>query len=123
MRNPARSPPHRKKPRPQLRASDHLAFIRMLGCLVHNTIPSQAAHIRKGTNGAGGVKPSDYYAIPLCVYCHAEQHTGEVTWWRNLGIDPIKLAADLWEVSGNLDAGRALVDRARSVILLKKYTR
>ena len=116
-------PPHKRKPRPQVRSLDHLAFIRMLGCLIHNTVPSQAAHIRKGADGARGIKPSDNYAIPLCVYCHAEQHTGEVTWWTKLGIDPFLLAARLWEVSGDLPAGTAVIDKARACILLKRYIR
>ena len=34
----------------------------------------QAHHIRLGTDGGIGLKPSDYYTIPLCVTHHKEVH-------------------------------------------------
>lgn len=35
----------------------------------------EAAHVRTGTDGAMGIKPSDCHAIPLCAASHASQHS------------------------------------------------
>ena len=58
----------------------------------------EAAHVRMGTDGGMGMKPSDCYAVPLCERHHRRQHQiGEESFWR--GVDPIKIAADLWRLS------------------------
>lgn len=36
--------------------------------------PSEAHHIRKGSNSGVGTKPSDYRTVPLCSAAHDEYH-------------------------------------------------
>src|SRR5215831_15985701 len=69
----------------------HLAFVRQLSCVAcGRAAPSDAAHVRTGTDGGTGMKPGDRYAIPLCAACHAKQHrVGELTFWSTLRIDPV----------------------------------
>jgi len=66
-----------------LRDKNHLAFVRSLPCLISNHEcggETQACHIRRGTDGSMGVKPSDNYTIPLCHVHHTLQHNkGEIT--------------------------------------------
>ena len=76
----------------------HLKFIRSLPCLACGKFPpSQAAHIRCGTDGGIGLKPSDRYVVPLCDACHAAQHQlGERSFWAAVDIDPLPYASALW---------------------------
>ena len=115
--------PHKPKPRPQVRSRGHQSFIRQLPCVRCGRVPSQQAHVRTGTDGAGGVTPSDRYTVPLCAICHLQhQHVvGELTFWAELGIDPLDLAFALWEKSGDLAAGERLIFRTQQSILLKRY--
>ena len=76
--------PKRRKPaklgvreRPQVRCPQHLKWIRGHECLVQSTNCGgqiEAAHVRGGTDGGMGVKPSDFWAVPLCRTHHAQQH-------------------------------------------------
>ena len=34
----------------------------------------ECAHVRVGTDGGTGMKPSDRHCISLCKECHGEQH-------------------------------------------------
>src|SRR6516225_2368123 len=92
---PAPRIPHSLTPRkskPDLRRRvQHLAFVRQLPCVAcGKAAPSEAAHVRTGTDGGVAVKPGDRYAVPLCAACHAKQHRiGELTFWSALRIDPI----------------------------------
>ena len=113
----------RVKPKPNLRRRGaHLAFVRLLPCVAcGKAAPSDAAHVRTGTDGGTGIKPGDRYAVPLCAACHAKQHrVGELTFWSALRIDPINVAARLWVVSGDEKAGARTVFRARQRIDLAK---
>ena len=113
----------RHKPKPELRRRvHHLAFVRQLPCVTcGRAAPSEAAHVRAGTDGGVGLKPSDRYAVPLCTACHAKQHRiGEVSFWSALRIDPLSVAARLWTVSGDIKAGERTVFRARQHIDLAK---
>lgn len=61
---------------------------------------TEAAHVRTGTDGGIGIKPSDCYAIPLCSAAHREQHTiGETAFERRYGINMRKLADEIWQRS------------------------
>lgn len=79
----------------------HLQWIRGCLCLMLTSEcsgPIEAAHIRNGTDGGMGQKPSDCYTVPLCRHHHAMQHAvGEKTFWA--GCDPLKFAAELWKAS------------------------
>ena len=113
----------RSKPKPNLRRRiHHLAFVRQLPCVAcGKAAPSDAAHVRAGTDGGVGVKPSDRYAVPLCAACHEKQHRlGELTFWSALRIDPLNVALRLWTVSADIQAGERIVFRARQQINLAK---
>lgn len=63
---------YREKPK-TLRSEKHLAYIRKLRCAwCGRPGPSEASH--HGTHGTA-LKPSDYYAIPLCQRCHQGHHS------------------------------------------------
>jgi hypothetical protein len=116
-------PKWKRKPNPK-RAAQHLAFIRLLPCMICGSRPAQAAHIRRATDGGIGTKPSDKFTLPLCVDHHDEQHTtGELTFWSFYRIDPVDQALRLWTVSGDLEAGERIVFRARQAIILKEKSR
>jgi hypothetical protein len=113
----------RPKLKPGLRRrAQHLAFIRQLPCVACGTAaPSEAAHVRSGSDGAAGMKPSDRFSVPLCGSCHALQHQfGELTFWSTLRIDPVNVAFRLWTVSGDIKAGERIAFRARQRIDLMK---
>ena len=115
------------KPKPNLRRRvAHLSFLRQLSCVAYGKAgPSQAAHLRIGTDGGVGRKPGDRYAVPLCSSCHAKQHrVGELPFWSALRIDPLNVALRLWTISADLEAGERTVFRARQQIdLWKAYSR
>jgi hypothetical protein len=116
-------PAPKSKPKPYLRQrAQHLAFVRQLACVAcGKAAPSEAAHVRSGTDGGVGVKPSDRYAVPLCTACHARQHRiGELTFWSALRIDPLNVALRLWTISADIKAGERTVFRARQQIDLAK---
>jgi hypothetical protein len=107
------------KPRPDLRRRAlHLAFVRQLPCVAcGKAAPSEAAHVRSGSDGGAGMKPSDRYSISLCTSCHELQHQfGELTFWSVLRIDPLNMAFRLWTVSGDIKSGERVVFRARQQI-------
>lgn len=54
----------------------HRAWVRGHACCVPGCTNSEieCAHVRSGTDGGIGLKPSDRYAISLCRDHHAEQH-------------------------------------------------
>ena len=111
------------KAKPNLRRRvQHLAFVRQLPCVAcGKAAPSEAAHVRTGTDGGVGVKPGDRYAVPLCRACHTKQHRiGELTFWSALRIDPLNVALRLWTVSADMEAGERTVFRARQRIDLAK---
>lgn len=88
---------------PQVRNPSHLKWVRGHQCACEGEYCGgkiEAAHVRNGTDGGMGVKPSDCYAVPLCSEHHRKQHErGETTFWKEHGIDPLKLAAELWAKS------------------------
>lgn len=107
--------------RPRIRDEAHCAFIRKLPCVCcQNNIETQAAHIRFSDAAAGKVnagvaaKPDDKWTLPLCGVCHALQHeTGdERHFWNLAGINPLALAQQLYEASGDFDRGLEIVTKA-----------
>jgi hypothetical protein len=93
----------RPKPDAWFRSKDHLSYVAGLRCTYCGRHPperatddnprNQAAHVRIGTDGATRKKPSDYFTLPLCGYCHAVQHKGERSFYARLDFfDPIEAA-------------------------------
>ena len=114
--NPHRETAFSKDPsgKSQARIKDeaHLAFIRKLPSILSGLYGCEAAHIRYGDpkhrkpKTAKGRKPDDCYAVPLTPDEHREQHSmSERDFWSRRGIDPIQIALDLYDVSGNVPAG------------------
>jgi len=69
------------------RSKTHLAWVRTLPCVRCGRFPCDAAHVRIGTDGGMGLKPSDQYTVPLCRTCHRHQHQiGERRFWGDLGV-------------------------------------
>lgn len=106
---------------PRQHNEKHLAFIRSLPCVCcHNDIETQAAHIRFSdaaagkTNAGVGAKPDDKWTLPLCGPCHTAQHDmgDEREFWNLAGLDPLKLAEQLFAVSGNHERGCEIVMKA-----------
>lgn len=65
------------------------AFVDAGGCRGH----IQAAHVRLGTDGGTGIKPSDVYCWPACEGHHGEQHQiGEPAFAAKYGVDLVQLA-------------------------------
>lgn len=120
-RIPRTASPRKHKPNLHKRGQ-HLAFVRQLSCVACGKgAPSEAAHVRTGTDGGTGMKPGDRYVVPLCPSCHAKQHRiGELIFWSALRIDPLSVALRLWTISADLKAGERTVFRARQGINLAK---
>lgn len=92
----------------------YLKKIRQLPCCICGR-PAEAAHLRMGSLEHGkrqtgkGERPSDRWALPLCPHHHrlgeqSQHHIGEERFWREQRIDPVRLAADLYELRDDLDA-------------------
>ena len=60
----------------RVRCPSHLKWVRGFHCAVEGclNLPVEAAHVRRGTDGGMGMKPSDFWAIPLCQTHHRQQH-------------------------------------------------
>jgi hypothetical protein len=100
------------------RDRDHLRFVVAQPCLVCGRTPSDAHHIKFAEQRAMGRKVSDKFAVPICRLHHRELHRrgNEHAWWQSQGIDPLPVAASLWDRTHAVapaDAGIA-GDRDRS---------
>lgn len=76
------------------RSPAHRAFVRGHACSgCGSTTAIECAHVRSGTDGGVGAKPSDRWCISLCKTCHARQHQiGEPAFEREAGINMKALA-------------------------------
>jgi hypothetical protein len=81
------------------RNKEHLRFVAQQACLVCGRMPSDAHHIRFMQPRALGRKVSDEFVAPLCRTHHRAVHRvgDERAWWKQAGIDPIKVARKLWK--------------------------
>jgi hypothetical protein len=88
-----------------IRSPSFLAFVRRHHCTCVELDPTgcdgeiEAAHVRRGTDGGVGMKPSDCYALPLCREHHAEQHMiGEPAFERKYLFYMLAVADRLWRM-------------------------
>jgi hypothetical protein len=83
------------------RDRDHLKFVSLQPCLVCGRRPSDAHHLRFMQPRALGRRVSDEFVVPLCRTHHRALHRrgDEPAWWREANLDPVALAAKLWEHS------------------------
>jgi len=75
LRFPARLPREPRKTTSRTCAA-HRAWVRKHRCSVVGCrgLPIECAHVRNGTDGGLGLKPSDKWTISLCQSHHHEQH-------------------------------------------------
>jgi transcription elongation factor Elf1 len=83
------------------RSPAHRAWIRGFACSAcGSTTAIECAHVRVGTDGGTGIKPSDKWCISLCKDCHAEQHIlGEKSFEEYRGINMKALAETFFKNS------------------------
>ena len=80
----------------------HRAWVRRHYCCVPECerLPIECAHVRKGTDGGIGRKPSDRWAISLCWFHHREQHNiGEAAFEATHELDLRALANEFAKIS------------------------
>jgi len=80
------------------RNREHLRYVAQQACLICGRKPSDPHHLGFTQPRALGRKVSDEFAVPLCRGHHRAVHRSrdERAWWRQAGIDPIKVARRLW---------------------------
>lgn len=84
-----------RKPDSWFRSEKHLAWIRNQPSAASNeSMGVEACHVRTGTDGGAGVKPSDFFALPLTLFEHRQQHSmSELAFWGRHDVrDPVALA-------------------------------
>jgi hypothetical protein len=81
------------------RDRNHLRFVASQSCVVCGRSPSDAHHIKFAEQRTIGRKVSDKFTVPLCRLHHRELHRrgDERAWWGKQAIDPVPIAAALWE--------------------------
>mgnify|MGYP001014331149 CR=1 FL=1 len=85
----------RTAPQQQRSSPAHRAWVRRHHCSVPGCqlLPIECAHVRTGSDGGTGLKPSDRYTISLCREHHAEQHRiGEAAFEARYAIDLLAIA-------------------------------
>jgi hypothetical protein len=85
----------------RIRNRDHVRFVAQQACLICGRKPSDPHHLRCAQPRAPGRKASDEFPVPLCRIHHRALHRAgnELAWWKEAGIDPIKVARTLWKKS------------------------
>lgn len=83
------------------RSPAHRAWVRGHACCAcGSTTAIECAHVRVGTGGGTGFKPSDRWCISLCRDCHAEQHRlGETYFSATHNINMKALAMEFYRLS------------------------
>lgn len=97
LRFPSRLPPEQRDEKPQRCCAAHRAWVRRHRCSVRGCrrLPIECAHVRRGTDGGAGMKPSDRWTISLCRSHHLEQHAlGEAEFEIRHDLDLQALAAE-----------------------------
>src|SRR6266536_3578383 len=81
------------------RSREHLRYVAEQACLVCGRKPSDPHHLGFTQPRALSRKVSDEFAVPLCRGHHRAVHRSrdERAWWKQSGIDPIKIARRLWK--------------------------
>jgi len=89
------------------RSREHLRYVAQQACLICGRKQSDPHHLRYLQPRALGRKASDEFAVPLCRSHHRAVHraSDEQAWWKAAGIDPVKIARQLWRQT-RLDDGQ-----------------
>jgi ERF superfamily len=88
------------------RNPEHLRYVAQQACLICGRKQSDPHHLRYLQPRALGRKASDEFAVPLCRSHHRAVHRAgdEQAWWKAAGIDPVKVARQLWRQTRLNDA-------------------
>jgi hypothetical protein len=80
------------------RNPEHLRYVARQACLICGRKQSDPHHLRYLQPRALGRKVSDEFAVPLCRSHHRAVHRAgdERAWWKAAGINPVKVARQLW---------------------------
>jgi hypothetical protein len=83
------------------RSPAHRAWIRGFACSACGSSTAiECAHVRDGTDGGMGIKPSDRWTVSLCRDCHSRQHQiGEASFEKERGINLKALAEAFFKAS------------------------
>ncbi len=98
---PRRIPKRSSEAKLRKRSIAHCNFVRSHACCAcGSTAAIEVAHVRTGTDGGMGTKPSDCWTISLCHDCHHRQHQmGETSFEKWAGIDMKYLAREFVKAS------------------------
>lgn len=99
---PSRIPRKSGKAEVGKRSPAHRAWVRGHECSVPGCgeRPIECAHVRNGTDGGMGIKPSDKWCWSACRDHHAEQHRiGEPSFEKKYGVSLKALAAEFFAKS------------------------
>lgn len=100
-------------------SAKHCAMIRKCPCAACLIEPAGTIHhLKQGTGERGGaMRSSDRFGVPLCPVCHHDiEHIGsknERAHFLGWGVDPLRLASDLWAATGNQDEMARIVKEHR----------
>ena len=90
----------------RVRSVSHLRWVRGFLCLIAGNGfhvcfgKPEAHHVRRGTDGALGIKPSDSFTVPVCSTAHREIHDkGEERFGKEYDINLLGEANKLWRMS------------------------
>lgn len=91
--------PKKKRTSDRWQSQRHRNHVRSHACVMCDAeAPIEVAHVRLGTDGGMGKKPSDFWTLALCRDCHTRQHTqGERTFWQ--GKDPLAICEEFIRTS------------------------
>jgi len=91
------------------RNREHLRYVAQQACLVCGRRPSDPHHLGFTQPRALGRKVSDEFAVPLCRGHHRAVHRSrdERAWWRQAGLDPIRVARRLWKATRGIGQRRS----------------
>ena len=108
------------KTQKRIEDSEHLRFVKQLPSLVSGEQPCDPCHVRYGDpkhrkrKTPTRRKPDDMWVVPMTRAEHDCQHgMNEQAFWEQIGIDPLEVAYQLYRVSGNIEAGRTIILKAR----------
>lgn len=119
LKAPRLEKPHKRMRSERVHDEKHLALVRRCMCIGCRMDPAgSAAHVRMSSAAhskpnTGTRKPDDKWTLPLCHECHMYQHrAGELTFWHRVGLSALHWCVELYKVTGDLNAMRAVVMRS-----------